>query len=131
MTKIYLAGRVSWGEDVISDFAEELESRGHQITCKWWELGKLPKPYLDNYAISQEAASLMVRSVVESDVTILFAEDNVLGAATEFGVAIGDKSKPRDVYVVLPEGVRQSVFYSLQNVITVNNIDAIRSNDWY
>ena len=131
MKAIYIAGRVSWGDDVLPEFAKELEQRDHHITCKWWKLGRLPKPYLDNLDSSQKAAKLMVEAVMESDVLILFAEDNVLGAATELGVAIGDTSRSRVNIVVVPEGVRQSVFYAHPEVVAVSDIDKIRSMDWY
>ncbi len=131
MADIYLAGRVAWGDEVLPKFAQELEERGHSITRKWWELGRLPKPYLENYESSKEAATLMAKAVADSSITILFAEDNILGAATEFGIAIGDTSKAREVIVVTPEDVRESVFYAHPAVRIARSLDDVRNFDWY
>lgn len=131
MSAVYLAGRVSWGSHVIGDFGKELEARGHIITCKWWELGRLPQPYLKHPEASKQAAEMMIEAVTESDIFILFAEDDLLGASTEFGFALADTTKPRKILVLLPEDTRQSVFYAYPQVSVVSSIDEIRSEAWY
>lgn len=90
MAEVYLAGKVNSNEGSISGFADELEERGHTITYKWWEAKALKKPYLEHIESSRPAAVRMVEAVRRSDVTILFPEARILGAAIEFGAAIGD-----------------------------------------
>lgn len=128
--KIYIAGRVSWGEGDIAKLADHLESRGHKITLKWWDK-KVKKPFLNNIDHSQVLSDEMVNAVKKSDVLILFAEDTILGAATEFGVAIGDDSKKREIILIHPPKTRQSVFYTHPSVIVLQNVDAIKKRLWY
>lgn len=61
--KVYIAGRVSWGEGDIAKLANELEARGHQITFKWWELPKPNKPFLSYKKESQVIAEKMIIAV--------------------------------------------------------------------
>lgn len=134
MSEIYLAGKVSKSEISISQFADELEDQGHHITLKWWELGQLPKPYLEQIESSRPAAAAMTKAVMDSQVFILFAENNILGAATEFGVALGDSmsnKNQREIIVYSPEDIRQSVFYAHPDVITVRSLAEIRQRPWY
>lgn len=134
MAKLYLAGKVNGGEEIISDFAEELEKRNHEITMKWWELPPLSKPYLDYQQESQIAADSMEQAVRDAtDAVILFPADNLLGAMTEYGIAIGDRPRnpQREIIVVNPFEVRQSVFYASSAVIAVRGLADIRLRPWY
>lgn len=134
MAKIYLAGKVDSGEQTINTFADELEERGHDITLKWWELPQLSKPYLDNQDESQIAADNMEWAVRQAtEALILFPTDTILGAAVEYGVAIGDRlqNPQREIIVVNPFEVRQSVFYASSAVIAVHGLTEIRQRAWY
>lgn len=130
---IYLAGKVNSGEFSIIDFSNELEQRGHRVIEKWWEKETLPKPYLDYPETSIPASEAMVNAAYESDVYILFPENNILGAAVELGVAIASvKNNPeKQVLIINPEEVRQSVFYIHPVVVAVNGIKQIRKMEWY
>ncbi|MBI3494863.1 hypothetical protein HY004_02680 [Candidatus Saccharibacteria bacterium] len=127
---IYIAGRVSWGEGDVANLADQLEARGHIITLKWWNK-KVKKPFLNNVDHSQVLSDEMVNAVKKSDVLILFAEDTILGAATEFGIAIGDDTKKREIILIHPPETRQSVFYTHPSVIVLENVDAIKKRPWY
>jgi hypothetical protein len=130
---IYLAGRLDTGEGALSDFSEELESRDHRIVEKWFLEGRLPKPYLDHTEITAPAAQAMIKAAFESDVFVLFPTDDILGAATELGAAIASSliKKQKQVLVVNPWEVRQSVFYAHPAVIAVQGLDQIRQMEWY
>lgn len=127
---VYIAGRVSWGEGEISKLADTLEVRNHRITLKWWQ-EKVKKPFLKNIEHSQNIAQKMEKAIKKSDVLILFAEDSILGAATEFGIALGDVSKKREIIVIHPPETRQSVFYTHPSVLVLQNVDDIKERPWY
>lgn len=131
MAKVYIAGRVGRGEGDISELAEDLEGKGHEITLKWWELAKLKKPFLVHRDQSQVVAINMVKAVKKSDVLILFAEDNILGAATELGIVIGDTTRKREIIIIHPTDTRQSVFYTHPFVTILQNVDDIKKRPWY
>lgn len=131
--KIYLAGKIDAGELSIGEFSDELEDRGHTVIEKWWELGRLPKPYIDHQDTSVPAAVAMERAAFESDVLILFPENTILGAAVELGSAIAStRSNPdKQVILVNPYEVRQSVFYAHPAVISVHGLAVVRTMQWY
>lgn len=128
---IYIAGKSEGDNEDIRNFAAELEERGHKFTYKWWEKD-IKKPYLDEENIDNSmAASLeMENGVRMSDVFILVPTPNILGAAVEFGVAIGD-DKDRELLVVVGENTRQSVFYTNPRVICLNSLKEICHRNWF
>ncbi len=130
---IYLAGKINAGELSIGEFANELEQRGHTVLEKWWQLGKLPTPYMDHLETSSPAAQAMVDAAYISDIAVLFPGDNILGAAVEFGTAIASSktNAEKQIIVVNPYEVRQSVFYAHPAVIAVQGIAQVRDMDWY
>jgi len=75
----------------------------------------------------------MVNAAYDSDVFILFPEDNILGAAVELGAAIASKkvNLEKQIIIVNPIEVRQSVFYLHPSVIAVSGIKQIRKMRWY
>ncbi len=131
--RIYLAGRLDTGEGAIGDFADELETNGHTVLEKWWLEGRLAKPYLDNPQTSGPAAEAMIRAAWASDVMILFPTDDILGAAVEFGAALGsgEANLHKQILVVNPWEVRQSVFYAHPAVTAVRGLGEVRSMDWF
>lgn len=132
MKSLYIAGKLNSGEVSISEFASELEGRGHTILEKWWELGLLPTPYLQNLDTSAPAAQAMIRAAYNSDVTILFADAKILGAAVEFGAGLASTLVRDDKQlVVVDPWARESVFYTHPAVTPVANLDGIRSLKWY
>lgn len=137
MAEIYLAGKVDSNEGALSDFADELEQRGHRITLKWWEGEPLKRPYLKYKSESRNAAITMEQAVRSSDVAILFPTAKILGAAVELGIAIGDTTKEREVIVVMSdsetsaEARRQSVFYVHPKVIAAQSLHEVRLRPWY
>lgn len=130
---IYLAGRLDTGEGALSDFSDELESRDHQVIEKWFLDGRLPKPYLDHPDTSARAARAMINAAYVSDVFILFPTDDILGAAVEFGAATASAiaNERKQVIVVNPWEVRQSVFYAHPSVIAVRGLEQVRRMEWY
>jgi hypothetical protein len=134
MTKsIYLAGKIDSNELSVESFAIELESRGHDVIEQWWKKGRLPKPYLDYPDTSVPASEAMIEAAMNCEVFILFPEDDILGAAVELGAAIASTvEKPlKDVVVVNPYEVRQSVFYIHPSVVAVEGIHQVRQMYWY
>lgn len=128
---IYIAGKVDCNNEDIRNFAAELEERGHSLTYKWWEKD-IKKPYLDkeNTNNSMNASIEMENGVRMSDVFILAPTPNILGAAVEFGIAIGD-NKDRELLVILDDNSRQSVFYANPKVICLNSLKEIRRCRWF
>ncbi len=130
---IYLAGKLNAGELTIGEFASELEQRGHTVLEKWWQLDKLPTPYMENLNTSSPAAQAMIDAAYDSDIAVLFPGDNILGAAVEFGAAIASSktNAEKQIIVVNPYEVRQSVFYAHPAVITVRGIAQVREMNWF
>lgn len=131
--EIYLAGKVDLGEASIADFSAELEGRSHVVLEKWWEKGRLPKPYLDHPETSAPAARAMIDAAFHCEVLVLFPEDTILGAAAEFGAALGSLAvqPDKEILIVNPYAVRQSVFYAHPAVIAVEGLAQIRQRLWY
>ena len=130
---IYIGGKVGTNNLPFVEFAAELESRGHRVLEKWWERGRLQKPYLQHPELSQKAAVAMVNAAYNSDISILFHAEDILGAAIEFGVALAStKVRPdKQVIVVHPPESRQSVFYAHPAVIVVEGLARVREMPWY
>lgn len=103
------------------------------MLAKWWEFGELPTPYLDFLDTSTPATRLMIDAAHDSDVTLLFPSDRILGAAVEFGAAIASTKVNSDklVVVVNPFETRQSIFYAHESVIAVSGINQVREMDWF
>lgn len=129
----YLAGRLGAGEGTIGEFSDELEGRGHLVLEKWFNQGRLPKPYLENIETNGVAARSMIKAAFACDAFVLFPEDTVLGAAVELGAALGSTvlREDKQVIIVNPYDVRQSVFYTHPAVTVVESIDQIRKLTWY
>jgi hypothetical protein len=75
----------------------------------------------------------MIDAAYESDITILFPGERILGAAVELGAAIAStKTNPeKQIIIVNPFETRQSVFYAHEAVIAVRGIMQIREMDWF
>lgn len=140
MGRIYLAGKLRDGESDIASFGEELEDRGHEITFKWWDpnLAQLPIPYHTNRATSAPAAVSMTEAVETADTAvILFPSPKILGAAVEFGIALGsiEENPDREILVVgyspNAQEFRQSVFYAHPAVIVLRSLAHVRERPWY
>ncbi len=131
--EIYIAGKIDSEEVSITELSNELEDRGHRLPLKWWEEGRLPKPYLDYPESSAPAAEDMIRGAYDSEVFILIPEDRILGAAVELGAALGSLAvRPeKEIIIVKPAEVRQSVFYAHPAVIAINGLSEIRHRSWY
>ena len=131
---VYLAGKLNAGESAIAAFAGELENRGHTILEKWFEKGQLPTPYLDNLHSSAPVAAAMIEAAYTADVFILFAENNIFGAAVELGAALGGTANNpgKKLYLLKPTvDFRQSVFYSDSHITVVESLEEIRKADWF
>lgn len=139
MGKIYIAGKLNNAEFGIEQLGNELESRGHEITFRWWDktLPKLATPYLNtsNLETSRAAGDAMIKAVTEADTAvILFPTPTILGAAVEFGAGLATREQwpERELLVVSePEDLRQSVFYASTAVIVLESIALIRERNWY
>lgn len=133
MTTFYLAGRLDSGEANIASLAEELEERGHTVLEQWWKLGRLPKPYLAHPDTSAPAAEAMVKAAAESDVYVLFPEDNILGAAIEFGAALQSArtNAAKRIYIVTAGSFRQSVFFAHPAVTLLESVQQLREQPWF
>lgn len=129
--KIYIAGKVEEGKENIQSLADELEERGHVITCKWWQKD-IKKPYLDRENIKESTTSSieMEDGIRDSDVFILVPNPSILGAAIEIGIAIGD-NKDREILVVVDQDTRQSIFYVNPKVVCLESLAAIRQRNWF
>ena len=135
MKTFYLAGKVQ-GNDALGktkDFSEELENRGHTNICPWWEMPGIVKKYLDHIDVNAPFAVSMLNAAFSAEVFILFAHDELLGAATELGAAIisAEYIPDKRIYVAGAYAVRQSVFYTHPNVVNVHTYEDLRTTDWY
>ena len=130
---IYIGGRLGNSNLPFEEFAIELEGRGHRVLEKWWRKGRLIKPYLQNIETSRPASVAMVNAAWSSDVSILFNAEDILGAAIEFGVALGNTkvNQSKEVIVVHPPEMRESVFYAHPAVIVVEGLAQVREMHWY
>lgn len=133
MSTVYIAGKLASDEPIISNFASELEAKGHVVLAQWWAYSTLPTPYLEFIESSSVTARKLLDAAYSSDVTILFPSEDILGAAVEFGAAIAScKSNPNKLIVVVdPFHTRQSVFYAHESVTRVKNLDEVRKMDWF
>lgn len=133
MSTVYLAGKLASDERVISNFASELEAKGHVVLAQWWSYSPLPTPYLEFLESSSVAAHMLFDAAYNSDITILFPSENILGAAVEFGAAIAScKVRPNKLIVVVdPFHTRQSVFYAHESVTRVKDLDEVKKMDWF
>ena len=82
---------------------------------------------------STPAASAMVDAAYNSDIFILLANDDILGAAVELGAAIAStKVKAgKQVVIVDPFTHRQSIFYAHEAVRAVRDIKSLHDEQWY
>lgn len=130
---VYLAGRLDTGEGDIADWSEELEAQGHTVLEKWWEQGRLPKPYLAHIESSRNAARAMIEAAAKSDVMMLFPTNDILGAAVELGAALGttEVNAKKEIIIVNPWEVRQSVFYAHPAVTAVQGLSKVRDMGWF
>jgi hypothetical protein len=133
MSEIYLAGKIDSAELAIPAFSDELEGRGHEIPIKWWEEGRLPRPYLDHPQINRPVADQMIRGAANADIFILFPEEKIMGAMAELGAAILSLNTDpgKEVIIVNPFDMRQSVFYTATGVLAVRSLGVVRSRPWY
>jgi hypothetical protein len=131
----YLAGKVQGNDalDKTKNFSTELESRGHTNICRWWEMKGVTKPYLDNLDLNAPLAVEMLNAAFNAEVFILFAQDDILGAAIEFGAGLASVEHVPDkrIYIVGSYAVRKSVFYTHPSAENVNSLQDIRTRDWY
>lgn len=131
--EIYLAGKVDAEEVTIAQVAAELEARGHEVLEQWWNIGRLPKPYMDHPETSGPAAEAMIHAAFRSNVFVLFPGATILGAATELGAALAsiEYVPGKEILIVNPYDTRQSVFYAHPAVVAVRSLAAIRQRSWY
>lgn len=75
----------------------------------------------------------MERAVCDADTAvILFPSPTILGAAIEFGIAIGSQlTHPAREIIVVEPIARQSVFYAHPHVLVVEGISGVRNRPWY
>jgi hypothetical protein len=130
--QIYIAGKVEDDNKDIVKIAADLEERGHKITYKWWQQD-IKKPYLSEKNIDKSSASSseMEEAIRKSDVFILVPTPDILGAAIEFGIAIGDDRQDREILIAAGENARQSIFYANPRVVCLDGLAKIRNCKWY
>ena len=111
--KIYLAGK--WEEyEKIHGYADDLRTRGFEITCPWFERHVGENINLAEGALDDE------RGVVAADYCIFIFENNLpySGAMTELGIAIAlkkhifivGKGGDRNIFTHLPRLRKHSSF---------------------
>jgi hypothetical protein len=131
----YLAGKVAGNNAIgeLKDFSEELEQHGHVNTYPWWKMKGMAKEYLDHIDVNARFALDMVQAVINAEIFVLFAQPDILGAATELGVALASAEYDSDkrIYIIGAYAIRQSVFYTHPRVENVNNHIDLRNADWY
>ncbi|HUC95714.1 MAG TPA: hypothetical protein VMR76_02015 [Candidatus Saccharimonadia bacterium] len=131
----YLAGKVL-GNDaigVLKEFSEELERRGHTNICPWWDMKDVTKPYLEHIKENAPLAVEMLRAATAAEIFALFAHPELLGASTEFGMALASSEVELDkrIYVIGAMATRQSVFYTHPRVENVISHTELRDAEWY
>lgn len=126
--KVYVAASIK-DRDRAAQVADAIEDAGHLITFKWWgSEGEIRdadegKTWRDD---PEQATALALREqkgVWDSDALVLCGGDKILGAAIEFGMAVGDE-KPA---IILPGCSRDSIFWHLPGVVLVDTIEEVIS----
>jgi len=131
----YLAAKVQNNDafEEVKNCSLELQDRGHINICKWWEMNGVAKPYLDNIDTNAPLAVKMSKAACAAQVFVLFARDDILGAAKEFGMSLATAEYDPDkrIYVVGAYTARQSIFYTHPRVENINSYTDLRNTDWY
>ncbi len=124
--KVYIARRVSWGEGEISKLADDLETRSHEITLKWWQ-EKVKKPFLKNIEHSQVLAQKIDQFIKKSNVLFLFLFEDVVHFCMKF-----DLVKYFSKFPTLKHDLAQKFMsYTHPSVLVLQNVDDIKERPWY
>lgn len=126
---VYVAGKVGAGTDSVKNLLTQLEDMGYEVAYDWTEATGIKKPYLKNTQRNRPFAEKMLHGAGSSNVFILLAGENILGALIEFGIALGNSLMEANfrAYVVTEgvETLRESIFYCLEEVTIVDTVDEL------
>ncbi|MDP4038624.1 MAG: hypothetical protein Q8P54_01485 [bacterium] len=124
--KLYVAGKLGVAERSLKELMQLLISQGHEFVYDWTIDTSPQKPYLDYPDINRVAAEKMLKAANECDAFILLANDNLLGALIECGIALGStiQKSQKKVYLV-GKDFRQSIFYTLSSVVICSDTDEL------
>lgn len=117
---IYIAGRTN-STITISEIAEVVESLEHDITFKWW-LADEEQKWRKDEKLARFLAERERAAIWDADILILCYEEGLLGGLIETGIAIADD---KDVFVIGAD--RESVFWNLDRVVLVKNIEELKA----
>ncbi|HEY1644795.1 MAG TPA: SDR family NAD(P)-dependent oxidoreductase [Candidatus Saccharimonadales bacterium] len=89
--------------------------------------------YFSAVYMTRALAEEMAYAAYDAEVFTLFAHPDILGAATEFGIALASVNEvlTKKIYVVGAAATRQSVFYTHPRVENVVSEFDLRDADWY
>jgi nucleoside 2-deoxyribosyltransferase len=121
--KVYIATKFSLGKLHASRLAEFLEGKGHEVTCKWWDIQQAP-PAERTEDESKDTGRQEMCGVVGADVVVVYLTDPdyaYKGTLFELGAAFGSG---RRVIVVAPCEASNKTFvvFRVPAVSTFNTI---------
>jgi hypothetical protein len=114
--KAYVAMPFRFKEEA-ARWYQELEAIGYEITYKWaTSEGNKTDDEL-SHEMAQHFAIKDYEGVIDADLFIIFPKDeSVCGALIELGIAIAQRWKHREIYIVDP--YRYSIFWEFGKVVT-------------
>lgn len=127
---VYVAGKVAEDNSSIQDVVGRFEKAGFTISYDWTRAKGIQKPYLDHAKRNAAAAEDMRNGVKVCEVFVLLCGGDIYGAMAEFGMALAavipEAFSQRRIYVVgLPEQMRQSIFFTLPDVMVCETVDEV------
>lgn len=136
MVKIYLAGRFA-NKDKFRELGNKLELKGHEITCKWWDIEQTyaPNRSLDE---SKDVGRNELNGVINADIIIVIVDDAnypYRGTLTEVGIAMGylvanNKEINKHIYIICNENLtNKNCGFLCVPHITLANIMSILKDD--
>ena len=125
---VYVAGRVGDDLSEIQAVIARLENMGYVITYDWTKSEGIQKPYLVFLNSNMPYAMMMRNAADICDIFVLLPTEFILGALIELGVAIGSvRHRPgKIIYVVCDRAqLRQSIFYTLEDVVVLDTLEEL------
>lgn len=127
---VYVAGKVAENNTSIQEVIGRFQKAGFTISHDWTRAKGIQKPYLDHTERNAAAAEDMRNGVKLCEVFVLLCGGDIYGAMAEFGMALAavipEVFGQRRIYVVgLPEQMRQSILFTLPDVMVCETVDEV------
>lgn len=123
--KVYVSGRVKYGDTHIKTALDGVKRQGFDITYDWTKVN-LPKPLLKYPETTLPAAIKMKQAAINTDIFILIWDDSLYGALVEFGMALGASTeKNPKVLFIVGSKEREGIFEVMPEVKVRQNIKEV------